>query len=110
MKGLNKIELIGNLGQDPEIVNLENNSKLARFSVATSEKYSDRNGNIQTTTEWHKVICWNKLADIAEKYITKGDKIFIEGKMTYRKYTNNDGFEVQVAEIVSQNLIMLNSK
>lgn len=82
----NKVQLIGNLGKDPEIITLENGSKLAKFSLATNENYKDKNGEKQSKTEWHNLIAWNKTAELIEKYVTKGKEIAIEGKLSNKSY------------------------
>ncbi|MCL4168301.1 UNVERIFIED_CONTAM: hypothetical protein GTU68_011779, partial [Idotea baltica] len=75
---VNKVILVGNLGQDPEIRHLENGSVVGKFSVATSEKYKDKAGETKTVTEWHNVVVWRRLAEIAEKYLTKGKQVYVE--------------------------------
>ena len=82
----NKVQLIGNLGNDPEIITLDSGKKLAKFSIATNESYKNTMGEKVTDTQWHNVIAWNKTAEIIEKYVTKGNEIAIEGKLTSRSY------------------------
>ena len=82
----NKVQLIGNLGNDPEIITLESGKKLAKFSIATNESYKNSLGEKITDTQWHNVVAWNKTAEIIEKYVTKGNEIAIEGKLTSRSY------------------------
>ena len=82
----NKVQLIGNLGNDPEIITLESGKKLAKFSIATNESYKNATGEKVTDTQWHNIIAWNKTAEIIEKYVTKGNEIAIEGKLTSRSY------------------------
>lgn len=103
----NKVQLIGNLGNDPEIITLESGKKLAKFSLATNENYKDANGEKQTKTDWHNLIAWGKTADIIEKYVTKGKEIAIEGKLTSRSYETKDGEKRYVTEIVVNELLML---
>ena len=86
----NKVQLIGNLGNDPEIITLESGKKLAKFSLATNESYKNEQGEKITQTDWHNLIAWNKTADIIEKYITKGKEIAIEGKLTNRSYETKE--------------------
>ncbi len=87
----NKVQLIGNLGNNPEIIELESGKKLAKFSIATNETYKNVQGEKITDTQWHNVVAWNKTAEIAEKYLEKGKEIAIEGKLTSRSYDDKDG-------------------
>ena len=87
----NKVQLIGNLGNDPEIITLESGKKLAKFSIATNESYKNAMGEKVTDTQWHNIIAWNKTAEIIEKYVTKGNEIAIEGKLTSRSYESKEG-------------------
>jgi single-strand DNA-binding protein len=98
---VNKVTLIGNLGRDPEISRLESGSIVGRFSVATTESYKDKDGNWQNTTEWHDVIVWNEKAEHAEKYFKKGSTVYVEGKLTHRKYTDKSNIERYVTEILA---------
>ena len=107
---VNKVILIGNVGKDPEVRRLDNGAVVARFSLATSERYKDKDGNQQENTEWHNVIVWRQLAEIAEKYVKKGTKLYIEGKVTYRKYTDTNGVEKYITDIVANNFQMLSSR
>lgn len=110
MSGLNRVHLIGRLGKDPEVRHLENGTKVANFSVATSETYKDKNtGEKKETTEWHSVVLWRGLADIAEKYLNKGDMVYIEGKLRTRSW-EKDGVTRYTTEIVGDNMKMLSSK
>lgn len=106
----NKVQLIGHLGQDPEIITLESGKKLAKFSLATNENYKDADGQKQTKTDWHNLIAWGKTADIIEKYVTKGKEIAIEGKLTNRSYQTKEGENRYVTEIVVNELLMLGNK
>jgi len=106
----NKVQLIGNLGNDPEIITLESGQKLAKFSLATNESYKDSDGQKQTKTDWHNLIAWGKTADIVEKYITKGKEIVIEGKLTNRSYETKEGEKRYVTEVVVNEILMLGSK
>ncbi len=103
----NKCQLIGNLGKDPEVRTLTGGKKVANFSLATSESYKDKNGEKQTKTEWHNIIVWEKLAEICEKYIKKGSKIFLEGRITYREFDDKDGVKRRVTDIVCSEMRML---
>lgn len=113
MSSLNKVTLIGRLGKEPEIRATQTGDKIANFSLATSENWKDQYGNKQERTEWHKVVIFGKLAEVVEKYVGKGDQIYLEGKLTTRKW-EKDGVdhyttEVQVTQIGGK-LIMLGSK
>lgn len=103
----NKVQLIGNLGNDPEIVNLESGKKLAKFSIATNESYKNADGEKVTDTQWHNVVAWGKTAEIIEKFVTKGKEIAIEGKLTSRSYDDKDGQKRYVTEVVCNELLML---
>lgn len=104
---VNKVTLIGNLGGDPEIRHLENGTMVGRFSLATNENYKDKEGNWQTQTEWHNVVVWRELADRAEKQLKKGAQVYVEGKITYRKYQGTDGQERYMTDIVANQLRVL---
>ncbi len=108
MAGVNKVILIGNLGRDPEIRTIESGAKVANFSLATTESYV-KDGNRIEQTEWHRVTVWRGLADIAEKYLHKGKQVFIEGRISTRKYTDKDGVEKQITEILGLNMTLLGS-
>ena len=97
---INKVTLIGNLGQDPEIRRLENGTQVGRFSLATNESYKDKSGEWQTQTEWHNIVVWRELAERCAK-LKKGEKTYVEGKLSYRKYTDKDGVEKSIADIVA---------
>lgn len=110
MNGVNKVILVGHLGSDPEIKSYSNMS-VVNFSVATSEKYKDKTtGDIKQITEWHKVVLFNKLADIANAYLTKGASVYIEGKLKTEKYTDKDGIERYTTKIIGNSLQMLGGK
>ena len=110
MVGLNKAILIGNLGSDPKVNYLENGTAVATFSIATHETYKDRStGEKKKVTDWHNIVLWRGLAEVAEKYLKKGDKVYIEGKIKTRSYKNKDGHDTYVTEIVGNNMIMLGS-
>jgi single-strand DNA-binding protein len=106
----NKVQLIGNLGNAPEIKNLESGKKMARLSIATNESYKKENGERVTETQWHNVIAWGKVAEIAEQYLSKGSEVAVEGKLTYRDYTDKDGVKRYVTEIVVNELLLLDKK
>jgi len=106
----NKVQLIGNLGNDPEIINLESGKTLAKFSVATNESYKNASGEKVTDTQWHNIVAWGKTAEIIEKYVTKGKEIAIEGKLTSRSYETKEGEKRYVTEIVCNELLLLGNK
>lgn len=107
MAGVNKVILIGNLGKDPEVRHLESGASVANFPIATTETYKDRNGNRQEQTEWHNIVAWRGLADIAEKYLKKGNQVFIEGKLRSRSWEDKEGNTRYITEIVADNMTML---
>jgi single-strand DNA-binding protein len=110
MRGLNKVTLIGNLGKDPEIQTLEGNIKVAKFSLATTENYKDSNGQNQSTTDWHNIVLWRGLADLANNYLKKGSLVYVEGKLKTRSYDDKDGHKKYVTEIMAEQLILLDKK
>lgn len=110
MAGLNKVMLIGNVGGDPEIRTLPSGSKVANFSLATSESYTDRTGQKQTQTEWHRIEMWDGLAGIAEQYVRKGDPVYIEGKIRNEKWTDQNGVERSGVRIRGLSMQMLGSR
>lgn len=103
----NLVQLIGHVGQEPEIKNLEAGKKLANLSIATNEVYYRENGDKVEKTEWHRVTAWGKVAEIIEKYVTKGKEIAIEGKLTHRSYDDKDGNKRYVTEIVANEILLL---
>tara|TARA_R110001583_G_scaffold54139_1_gene166200 strand:- start:793 stop:1125 length:333 start_codon:yes stop_codon:yes gene_type:complete len=103
----NKVQLIGNLGNDPEITNFESGKILAKFSIATNDSYKNAQGEKITDTQWHNVVAWGKTAQIVEKYITKGKEVAIEGKLTSRSWEDKDGMKRYVTEVVCNELLML---
>ncbi len=98
---LNKVTFIGNLGRDPEVRRLESGIAVAKFSIATNENYKDKNGEWQKNTEWHDVVCWRSLADRAESQLKKGSLVYLEGKLTHRKYQDKDGNDKYITEVVA---------
>jgi single-strand DNA-binding protein len=106
----NKVQLIGHLGGKPEIKNLESGKKLATFSLATSESYRNASGEKITETQWHRLIAWGKVAEIAEKYLDKGREIAIEGKLINRSYTDKEGNKRNTTEVQVSELLMLGAK
>lgn len=103
----NKVQLIGNLGNDPEIIQLETGKTVAKFNIATNETYTNKNGEKVTDTQWHNVVAWGKTAQIIEKYVTKGKEVAIEGKLTSRSYDDKEGNKRYITEIVCNELLML---
>lgn len=103
----NKVQLIGNLGNAPEIRNTESGKKLVRFSVATNESYRNAKGEKVTETQWHNVIAWGKIADIAEKFLVKGTEVAIEGKLMSRNYMDKEGNKKYITEIQVNEILML---
>ena len=107
-KSVNKVILIGNLGKDPDVRHLENGATVANFPIATSENYKDRKtGEKVSQTEWHNIVVWRGLADITERYLKKGDKVYIEGKLRTRSWQDQDGNTKYTTEVVADNLTML---
>lgn len=103
----NKVQLIGNLGQDPEIVNMDNGSKLAKFSIATSESYKNAQGEKVEDVQWHNVVTWGKTAEIVENYLAKGKQVAVEGKLTHRSYETKEGEKRYITEVRCNELLML---
>jgi single-strand DNA-binding protein len=103
----NKVQLIGNLGNAPEVKQTENGKKLARFSMATNETYRGRTGEKITETTWHNVVAWGKVAEIAEKFLSRGKEVAIEGKLINRSYTDKDGIKRSVTEIQVNELLLI---
>ena len=102
----NKVQLIGNLGNDPEIITLDSGKKLAKFSLATNEYYKDADGQKQTKTEWHNLVAWNKTAELIENYVTKGKEIAIEGKLTSRTWDDKEGNKRYTTEVVVNEVVL----
>lgn len=106
----NKVQLIGNLGNNPEITTLESGKKVAKFSIATNENYKNAKGEKVTDTQWHNVVAWNKTAEIIEKYLEKGNEIAVEGKLTSRSYETKEGDKRYITEVVCNEILMLGGK
>lgn len=106
----NKVQLIGNLGNAPEIKVLDGGKKLARISLATNETYKNAKGEKITETQWHNVIAWDKTAEIVEKYFTKGLEVLVEGKLVNRNYTDKEGVKKYVTEVQASELLILTKK
>jgi len=103
---VNKIFLLGRTGKDPEVKTI-GDAKCAQFTLATSERYKDRNGEMQENTDWHNIVCWRQTADIVEKYVKKGSQLFIEGKVKYRSYETDRGEKRYVTDIVAERIELL---
>ena len=106
----NKVQLIGNLGNASEVRNIESGKKMVRFSLATNENYRNAKGEKITETQWHNLIAWGKVADIVEKYLTKGTEVAIEGKLMSRTYIDKDGNKKYSTEIQVHELLLLGNK
>jgi len=116
-RSLNKVILIGNLGQDPEVRSTTNGGRVANFSIATSRQWSGAGGDKQEKTEWHRIVAWNNskgagtgLADVVEKYCKKGDKLYIEGRIEYRSWQDKEGQTRYTTEIIASDIIMLGGR
>lgn len=103
----NKVQLIGHLGNDPEMVTMENGSKLAKFSLATNETYKNAEGEKVTDTQWHNIVAWGKIAEIAENFLSKGKEVVIEGKLMSRSYETKEGEKRYITEVKCNELLML---
>jgi single-strand DNA-binding protein len=110
MAGVNKVILVGNLGKDPEVRYLEGGVAMAKFSLATSESYKNKEGTRTETTEWHNIVLWRAQAEFAEKYLKKGSMVYIEGKIRTRSWDDKDGNKRYTTEITGDNVTILNSR
>ena len=110
MRGVNKVFLIGHLGKDPEVRHLEGGNTVANFPLATSESYTTKDGNKVDQTEWHNIVIWRKLAEIAEKYLKKGSLIYLEGRIRTRSWDDKEGNKRYITEIVAINFQMLDKR
>lgn len=110
MRGVNRVTLIGNLGKDPDVQYLDGNIGVAKFSLATTETYKDKTGKLISQTEWHTVVLWRGLADLAQKYLHKGSLVYIEGRLKTRSWEDKEGNKKFATEIVGENLIMLDKR
>jgi len=107
---VNKVILVGNVGKDPEVKHLDSNSSVANFTLATSDHYTNKSGEKVTTTEWHNIVCWSGLASLAEKYIRKGNQIYVDGKIRTRSYDAQDGSKKYITEILADTIQLLGKK
>lgn len=110
MRGVNRVTLIGNLGKNPDVQYLDGNIGVAKFSLATTETFKDKNGKLISQTEWHTIVLWRGLADLAQKYLRKGSLVYIEGRLKTRSWEDKDGHKKFATEIVGENLIMLDKR
>jgi single-strand DNA-binding protein len=110
MQGVNKVILVGHLGKDPEVRYLEGNIAKARFSLATTEVYKDKNGNRLEHTEWHNIVLWRGLAENAEKFLKKGMQIYVEGKLQTNQWTDKEGQKKSITEVLADQFILLQKK
>ncbi len=109
-RSLNKAMLIGNVGQDPEIRTIPSGARVAQFSLATSRRWNDRSGQPQEKTEWHRVVVWEKMVEIIEKYVHKGDRLYVEGEIEYRQYQDKDGVTKYTTEIRAREVVLLGGR
>jgi single-strand DNA-binding protein len=110
MAGVNKVILVGNLGKDPEVRHLEGDKKVAKFTLATTEAYRDKNGQRVENTEWHNVEFWGPVTDVIEKYLKKGSQVYVEGKLRTRSYEDKEGVKKYVTEIIGQNMTLIGGR
>lgn len=110
MRGVNRVMLIGNLGRDPDVQHLEGNIAVAKFPLATTETFKDRAGKLISQTEWHTVVLWRGLAELAQKYLHKGSLVYIEGRLRTRSWEDKEGNKKFATEVVGDNLIMLDKR
>lgn len=106
----NRVQLVGNLGINPEIVTFESGKKLAKFTVATNESFTDAKGNKTTDTQWHNVVAWGKQADLVEKHLSKGRSVTLDGKLTYRQYEDKNKQTHYITEIILNSFIIASSE
>lgn len=107
MNGVNKVILIGNLGKDPDVKHLESGATVTNFPLATTESYKNKNGEKVEQTEWHNIVLWRGLAEVAEKFLKKGNQIYLEGRIRTRSYEDKDGNKKYITEIMGNNMTML---
>ena len=110
MSGVNKVILIGNLGADPEVRHTQSGSQVANFRIATSEVFNDRDGNRQERTEWHRIVVWNKAADIVKQHVKKGDALYVEGKISTNSWDDKEGNKHYSTEVICDNFLFLSPK
>jgi len=110
MRSVNKVILIGNVGKDPEVQSFESGRKKASFSLATTERYRDKAGVDQSVTEWHNIVVWGPQAETVEKYVRKGNPLYVEGRIKYREYEDKEGVKKRITEITLDTFSMLSTK
>ena len=110
MAGVNKVIFVGNLGKDPEVKYLDSGVAVANFSLATTENYKNKEGERVSQTEWHNIVLWRGLAEVAEKYLKKGSSVYIEGKIKTRKWEDKEGINRYNTEILADNMTMLGGR
>lgn len=110
MAGVNKVILVGNLGQDPEVRYSASGSPVANFSIATSESWNDKNGQRQERTEWHRIVAWGKLAELCGEYLAKGRQVYVEGKLQTRNWEDRDGNKRYTTEIIANQVTFLGGR
>lgn len=110
MASLNRAELIGNLGKDPVMRQTQNGKNVASFSIATSEQWTDAQGQKQERTEWHNIVCFAALADVAQKFLAKGKQVYVDGRIQSRKYQDKAGVERSITEIVAAKIVLLGKR
>lgn len=110
MRGLNRVMLIGNLGKDPDVQYLEGNVSMAKFPLATTEMFKERSGKMASQTEWHNVVLWRGLADLAQKFLHKGSLIYLEGRLRTRSWEDKEGHKKFLTEVMGDNFIMLDKR
>ncbi len=110
MKGINKVILVGNLGKDPEFQKLEGDISIAKFSLATTDRFKDRNGEVKEQTEWHNIIAWRQLADVSAKYLHKGSAVYLEGKIRTASWTDKDNNKKYRTEIIADTINILDKR
>ncbi|MCF0167708.1 MAG: single-stranded DNA-binding protein [Bacteroidales bacterium] len=110
MASVNKVILVGNVGRDPEVRHLEGGAAVANFSLATTERFRDRNGETREMTEWHTIVAWRNLADLAEKFIRKGSQIYVEGRIRSRSYDDQNGQKRTAFEILADTIQLLDRR
>ncbi len=106
----NSVQLMGHLGQDPEVVNLDSGKKLVKFSLATNDYYTKKDGEKVTSTDWHNIVAWGKTAEIIEKYVTKGREVIVRGKLSSRSYETKEGDKRYITEVVCDEVVMTAQK
>jgi single-strand DNA-binding protein len=109
-RSLNRAQLIGNLGADPELRSTTSGTRVATLSVATSRRWTDRSGQTQEKTEWHRVVCWERLAEICERFLKRGDRVYVDGSIEYRQWEGQDGQTRYTTEIRARDMIMLGGR